>query len=50
MPPLVASNPVAMRFCESIIEGTIAAVPVLFVSEAVAVQIFRLVMVSTQKR
>ena len=31
------------------IEGTIAAVPVLFVSEAVAVQIFRLVMVSKER-
>ena len=44
VPPLVASNHAAVELCEAILEGTIEEFPDIFISEAVAVQIYRLVM------
>ena len=43
-PPFVASNLAAVQLCEGIIAGTVMEIPHIFLSEAVAVQIYRLVM------
>lgn len=42
-PTLLQSNPAAVELCQSILDGTAVELPPLAVSEAVAVQVYRLV-------
>ena len=44
VPPFVATNGPAVQLCEAIMAGTATGLPELVVSEALAVQIYRLVM------
>ena len=42
-PPFIAGNPAAVTLCLQIISGTAVELPAIIVSEAVAVQVYRLV-------
>ena len=42
MPPFCLGNAAAVQLCESILAGTIANLPNIIVSEAVAVLIYRM--------
>ena len=46
VPMLLVSNPAAVKLCQAIIDGRIEELPSIDVTEAVAVQIYRLVVVS----
>ena len=43
LPPFIAGNPAAVTLCLQIISGTAVELPAIIVSEAVAVQVYRLV-------
>eukprot|EP00966_Prymnesium_polylepis_P096782 2242203-Prymnesium_polylepis.1 len=43
LPTLLPSNPAAVELCQSILDGTAVELPPIAVSEAVAVQVYRLV-------
>ena len=43
VPPFVVSNPKAVGLCEAILAGTVEEIPAIFVSQAIAVQIYRLI-------
>ena len=43
VPPLVAENVAAVAICQRILDGTIEEFPPICVSEAVAIQVYRMV-------
>jgi len=42
-PPFICTNPAAVSLCENILAGNLETLPAIFMSEAIAVQVYRLV-------